>query len=199
MIIDLESDFKKWKRTVKSAYKSQIPYATSRALNETASLVQQAEVNHIKKKFDRPTPFTLKGFYVKNSKKNRLVSEVGVKPIQSRYLDIQMKGGLRRAKKGKVLLRPVGIKLNKYGNVPRNRVKKELNKKEVFSGDVDGKPGIWRRYKSKKRTPKLLFEYNVVQGYKKRFRFRQIAERTVNKKFKTRLNKWMNKAIRTMK
>ncbi|WAR46954.1 hypothetical protein [Methylomonas rapida] len=60
-------------------YRSQIPFATSLAINRTADLVRKAIVAEMKRVFDRPTPFTLNSLYVSPSNKDKLEAVVWLK------------------------------------------------------------------------------------------------------------------------
>lgn len=56
----------------------QIPFATSKALNDTAYAGQKAVVGEMKAKFDRPTPYALRGIVVDKSTKQNLAAWVKV-------------------------------------------------------------------------------------------------------------------------
>jgi len=45
--------------------RKQLPFAYSLAVNRTAKLVKQAEIDKMRAVFDRPTPYTLNSLYVK--------------------------------------------------------------------------------------------------------------------------------------
>lgn len=75
----------------------QIPYALSRALNDTAQDVVEAERQHMGSVFDRPTRWTLNAFRVERSSKSNLVATVERKSAVGRrfYLEVQAEGGAR--------------------------------------------------------------------------------------------------------
>lgn len=75
----------------------QIPYALSRALNDTARDVIEAERLHMVSVFDRPTRWTLNAFRVERSSKSNLVATVERKSAVGRrfYLEVQAEGGAR--------------------------------------------------------------------------------------------------------
>lgn len=110
----------------------QLPFAMSRALNDTAEDVRQAEIAKMRSVFDRPTPYTLNAFQIKPSNKANLVAIVERKADASRrdYLTREAIGGPRNSTAIETLLRArlpyAGIltailpadnaRLDKYGN-----------------------------------------------------------------------------------
>lgn len=84
-------------RQLDDVQKRQIPYALSRALNDTAKDIVEAERVHMGSVFDRPTRWTLNAFYVKRSSKTKLVATVERKSAVGRrfYLEVQAEGGTR--------------------------------------------------------------------------------------------------------
>lgn len=81
------------------AYK-QVPFAASKALNETASVLEKRNRIEMKRTFDKPVRYTLNAFTVKRSNKRKLVAEVRRKdkPAGKHYLEVQQKGGVRPQK-----------------------------------------------------------------------------------------------------
>ena len=51
---------------------SQLPFAMSRALNDTAEDVRKAEIAKMQSVFDRPTPYTLNAFQIRPSNKAKV-------------------------------------------------------------------------------------------------------------------------------
>lgn len=109
----------------------QLPYAMSRALNDTAKDVREAERAEMTRALDRPTPFTLNAFFIRNSSKTNLVAEITSKDRQSTYLPMQAEGGTDRPL-NLALLMPVNAGLNQYGNLPRNAIKRMLGRPDTF-------------------------------------------------------------------
>lgn len=77
----------------------QLPFALSRALNDTATAVRTAEVEKMKAVFDRPTPYTLGAFQIRPSSKANLVAIVEQKEQAGKrdYLKREAEGGPRRS------------------------------------------------------------------------------------------------------
>lgn len=110
----------------------QLPFAMSRALNDTAEDVRNAEIATMQRVFDRPTPYTLNAFQIRPSNKGNLVAIVEQKAQASRrdYLKREAIGGPRNSTAIESLLRSrlpyAGIltailpadnaRLDKYGN-----------------------------------------------------------------------------------
>ncbi|MGA0807294.1 MAG: hypothetical protein ACO3PV_12360, partial [Pseudohongiellaceae bacterium] len=95
----------------------QIPFAASRALNQTGKELLGINKRLMQRQFDNPVPYTINAFRLVRSTKQNLVAEVrrkdagsgNNKPASSRnYLERQQSGGTRRNKgienkfKGKV-------------------------------------------------------------------------------------------------
>ena len=65
------------------------------------------------------------------------------------YLEPFETGGVHKLN-GSALLNPKDIKLNKYGNLPRNKLSSLKSKENTFIGDIGGVNGVWQRKKAKK-------------------------------------------------
>ncbi|TAK50249.1 MAG: hypothetical protein EPO23_03320 [Xanthobacteraceae bacterium] len=113
-----------------------VPFWTSKALNDTANDIKDAEVAEMARVFDRPTRFTLNALYVKFSSKSNLTAAVlfkdgGASIPAWRYLGPEVEGGSRRQKsyerrlvqfgamrQDEVAVPAQGIKVDQYGNIP---------------------------------------------------------------------------------
>lgn len=196
MLFSISSDLRQLEKDLSDIEKKQIPFAASRAINETAEIVKEELIEQLDKDLDRPTPFTKRGFYIRRSSKRDLTAIVGIKDIQAEYLGLQIEGG-REKPKGFALITPVNIRLNKYGNLTKGKVKELLEKPGVFSGTVGGVGGIWQ--KNKRGQLKLLIKYKKEQQYKKRYQFYETAEATAGKHVLKRLRLSLDYALRTAK
>lgn len=155
----------------------EVPFATARALTWTAKEGAQAAAQEAKSAFDAPTPFTQKAFTIEAASKRKLAASVLAKDRQADYLGIQVTGGTRRPKK-RVLVRPgPGLKVNKYGNIPRGRVKRLADKPDHFVGKAAGQSpaGIYKRpSKAKARRgegPQLIIAFGKAFSYRPRLDF----------------------------
>lgn len=152
--------------------------ATNTALTRTAASARKHIQEQIPKRFDRPTPFTLRAPRFKPATKAKPVAEVSVAPTQAGYLVVQETGGTRRPAK-RALVVPVQERLNAYGNMPKGRLKRLLARKDTFSGRPSNRarPGIYQRVGGKRsRRLKLLVAYEPKAEYRPRFRFRESVE-----------------------
>jgi hypothetical protein len=86
------------------------------------------------------------------------------------------------------------IKRNKYGNIPRGKVQKLLQRADVFSGKIEGVAGIYQRTR---RGTKLLFAFESVAKYKPQYKFREVAEKRVKQTLSRNFNIAMTKALRS--
>ncbi|EMD3747711.1 hypothetical protein VQ366_004895 [Salmonella enterica] len=99
----------------------QTPFALSRALTETARKIEQAEKKALQRKLESPTPFTVNSVRSKGATKSRPVAKVFVMDKAAEYLEPFEFGGVHHLN-GKALLNPKDIRLNKYGNIAKNRL-----------------------------------------------------------------------------
>jgi len=165
-------------------YRSQIPFATSLAINRTADLVRKAIVAEMKKVFDKPTPFTLNSLYVSPSTKNKLEAVVWLKDEYAvgnqgtpatKYLGPEIFGGVRNAKAHERRLRDKGLLgsslfavpaqgaeglLNRYGNINGGLIKQMMSSLQI-NRDIGYQSN--ETAKSRKRKPKRA-RYFVLGG-----------------------------------
>ncbi|MCC8466671.1 hypothetical protein [Photorhabdus bodei] len=129
--------------------KKQVPFATAQALTRVARQIEQAEKKAIERKLDNPTPFTVKSVGSVGASKSNLKAKVFVRDIAASYLTPFEVGGVHKLNSN-ALLNPKNIKLNKYGNLPRNKLQQLKAKPDTFIGEIDGVNGVWKRKKAKK-------------------------------------------------
>src|SRR5690348_15010580 len=99
MQIRVSADIRKATRFLDSAAQKQIPFATAKALTETARLAQVAVTRSLPSTFDRPNPFTMRAIGIRAARKGDLSAAVFVKDKQAEYLAIQETGGEAQPKK----------------------------------------------------------------------------------------------------
>lgn len=176
--------------------KKQIPFATAAALTKTAQSAQKALKREAVKKIDKPTPFTLRGFRIKRATKRTLTAEVFIADIQSDYMTYAIEGGTRTPKK-RAIIQPGAIKLNKYGNLPKNAINRIMARRDTFSGSRGGVPGIYQRTK---RGMKLLIAYVKEQTYEGgQFDFNKVVIKTTDLTFDNHMKIALIRAMRTAK
>ncbi|BBQ65834.1 hypothetical protein [Klebsiella quasipneumoniae] len=139
--------------------KKQIPFAMAQAMTSTARQIEQAEKTAIQRKLNA-TPFTVKSVKSKGATKNNLVAKVFVQDKAAEYLDPFEMGGMHKLQH-KAKLVPHGIRLNKYGNIPRNKLEQLKAKPDVFvgrakvkGGGEGGISGVWQRKKARNKRKK---------------------------------------------
>jgi len=198
VMLDLSGNFRAFARDLSRAEKQQVPYAIALTLNATAADIEKNTDKSLSKLLDRPTPFTRRGLFKRKATKRRLLATVGFKPIQASYLERLETGG-DRLPKGRALVVPVGQRLNKYGNLPRNALRRLLARKDVFSGNVNGVAGIWQRKRGRSGRGglKLLIAYAPKARYEKRLGFRAGARKTALARVRTHWRRSFAKAMRT--
>ncbi|HEY1927604.1 MAG TPA: hypothetical protein VGG92_09075 [Caulobacteraceae bacterium] len=149
--ISVRSNIKELSRGLHGLAREQIPFATALMLTDLASKVAKGETQGMESTFDRPTPFTLKGMGVKAAKKSDLTASVFVKDAQARYLEPYLKpgGGVQVLGKNRVILMPIDVARNQYGNIPRGQLRQLKGRSDIFIGSVKTKSGeiygVWQR------------------------------------------------------
>jgi hypothetical protein len=205
--------------------RKQIPFATAKALNAIAKEVKAAEVQEMKKVFDRPTPFILNGMYIFPALKTRQVVEVGFKDKQAKSIAPHIEGGDRPMKRSEILLGRrwwtpgAGARKNQYGNISSGQITQVLS---VLKRSADPYQNITPRSKRRNKKPRDYFMLKWQKGklrpgvwekqksgvkpilmfidepqYRGRFHFFKIAQAVVASKWKAIFNEALAQAIRT--
>jgi hypothetical protein len=165
--------------------KSQVPYATSVALNECAAIARDADIAEMRKAFKSPVPYTLGALAIRRATKQNLVATVAVKnqsggrlsPIH--WLFPEVEGGSRNTKAFEKALTNLGVlpsgwsavpaggaPLDAYGNVSGALVRKILSvlQNSGFVGPrlpgIEGSVG--RRLAAKRRRARATAAYFAV-------------------------------------
>lgn len=96
----LKAETKQLERKLNNAINSQIPYALSLALNESAKTMLAKHKQDMNLAFENPTPFTKNAFYIQYAKKHNPVAVIRRKDMQrgKHYLEVQDAGGFRGRK-----------------------------------------------------------------------------------------------------
>ena len=120
----------------------------AQAMTSVVRQIESAQKTAFQRHLENPTPFTVNSVKSVGAKKTNLVAKVFVMKTAASYLEPFEFGGEHKLN-GKALLNPKNIKLNKYGNMTRNKMAQLKAKPNVFIGDVDGTNGVWQRTKAK--------------------------------------------------
>lgn len=154
------------------------------------------------------------------ARKSNLQAKVFVRDIAASYLSPFEFGGQHKLNSG-ALLNPKNIKLNKYGNLPRNKLSQLKAKDNVFIGEVGSRNGVFQRVKSKKGkrakkrlkrlvngsrrerdsspAPKLLIQFVNALRVKPMLGYMDRAEKMAAALMPDSLSRAISKAIRTAK
>jgi hypothetical protein len=196
MKISVKTNIKQVTKGLNKVARTQVPFATASAINNTAFIVRktvQTQLHHV---LDRPTPYTVKGVRVDKANKRELIGRVFFIPEVAAYMKDQVDGGTRRAKKNWIAVPTNNVKLNKYGNVPRSK-KGLLKNKKQFIGTLNGTTGVWQSGTRAKPKVKLLHKFVKQTQYKPRFPFYKMASGVINSRFNKEFTKALNRAMRT--
>ncbi len=201
-------------------------------LPKLSDKAKQAEQKEMLRKFASPKPFTINSIYMKKAlvKQKVKFAMVGIKDKISKgtpageYLKAQIEGGKRKIKPfefamkvhgRKRLFKPSRIeKLNRYGNMPRARLKKivkfingerAVNVRKVkgaykgynkfFSKLVGNYAVIYEKYGRGYRKIKPVLVETGGGGYTKRFDFYATGKKAVDQNFDKEMNKAMIQAF----
>ncbi|TCS37473.1 hypothetical protein EDC30_104277 [Paucimonas lemoignei] len=195
MSMSVKSNVDAVRKNLTDIAKKQLPFAVAKGLTATAKDTQGVLTEALPRQLDRPTPFTMRAFAITPATKSKLYAKVFVKPDQWKYLTYQFEGGDRKPT-GRALVLPKNVKLNQFGNMQRRAIKQLLAKKNVFSGVVDGVPGIYLRKQFASGTGvQLLVGYADQVRYRKRYPFQAIAQRSVSKAFDRNFKRALDEAL----
>jgi hypothetical protein len=210
MEINVKADIKQAMKRLNRIQRRQVPYATKVALDATAFDARKATQAQLPRKLKAPTPWTIRGVRVEKAKKTKPVAAVFFNPDRAKYMKYQISGGTRTNSSGPVLV-PKTIRLNKYGNIPRGKIRKLLQQPDTFIGTIRGVSGVWqrghisksgkfsRRTKSRGSNVRLLARFEDQAVYKSRFPFRKIVGGVVRSKFSRNFNQALRRALKTAK
>lgn len=153
-ILSFEHNIAAVERELTALERKEVPFATALALTKTAQGVKLDLEAEMRRVFDRPTPFTMRGLYVQMATKNDLRAKVYFRTFAAKgtpagkYLQAQIFGGVRRQKGAERALARAGlmgnkgyfvpasgVKLNQYGNVPGSTIKAMLS--DVSAGNAE--------------------------------------------------------------
>lgn len=195
--LTVKADVKKLTRSLSRMQHKQIPFATSKALNDTAFDARKdlmiKTVSHI----DRPTPFTKKGFLVKKSTKRNLTAQVFIKDSVYKYLKWIIEGGTRTSPGKGTGVPTRNTNLNQYGNI-RGRRQGLAKGKNQFIATIKGISGVWKRTGGKRsKGVKLMVVFEKSVSYRKTFPFVKLVDKTVKRRFTKNFERSMRKALAT--
>lgn len=132
-----------------------LPKRVASALTWTAIAVRDKLKDEMRRVFDRPTPFTLRSFYVKSARANDLTARVWLKEPSllrpEHYLEPQIFGGARPLKPFERRLRAIGVltpgwyavpgqaaRLDRFGNMNRGQLVQILSQLKAIGLEGQG-------------------------------------------------------------
>jgi hypothetical protein len=181
--INVRSDFGRLARSLNDLERRQLPFATAQALTGIGRHVRVAEQTGMRRKLDRPMPFTINSVGVKAARKSDLTAIVYMRDIAASYLEpFEFGGNHKLIGSGRTWLNPKnGLSLNQYGNLTRNKLKQLKARPDIFIGKVKTKngdviDGVWQRPHAKpgqaaRRTTRTGIQANTSGHLKLLLRF----------------------------
>jgi len=132
-----------------AALAKQLPFAMATAANDLAFQVQRAEAAAMLSTFKHPRPFTARSVQVDKATKTAPTATVFVRPEVAKYLQPYETGGLH-VLPGPMLLAPVDITLDQYGQLPKATMAKLKARHDIYIGPIATKGGgvingVWQR------------------------------------------------------
>ena len=208
MQLDISHDIRKLTKKLNYVQKAQIPFATSRALNDVGfnTAANTKNPKGLRRSADRrfeggAEKFTKSGFrYIKSTKKNMRVI-VFIEPEREHYMKLQIQGGLRKPKKTFVpIYREVDF--NKHGNPSRKTIRRLEPSNKVFYGIPKNQNlprGIYERHQNNTRIKPLAYLKNTTR-YQSKFPLYAIVKNNVRSKrigFADNFKRRLKDALRT--
>ncbi|MDE9477040.1 hypothetical protein [Xenorhabdus bovienii] len=199
--------------------RKQIPFAMAQALTSVARDIEKAQKVALERRLENPTSFTVKSVRSQGARKDNLTAKVFVMPTAASYLEPFEVGGVHKLN-GAALLNPKNVKLNKHGNLPRNKLSQLKGKPDTFIGELDGVNGVWQRKKSKskkskrrlkrspngtrrerqkQRAPKLLIRFGDALSVDPVLGYQERAQQMAQSLMPAAISQALDEAIRTAK
>ena len=204
-MLSVHSNTKQLTAHLNRIQRKQIPFATAKALTQTAFDVRRTLQNALPRRLDRPTKGIINSVQVDKATKYNVTARVGFaglgfgktawKESPAKIMRRHIKGGTRYPNKRAIAV-PVKQRTNKYGNLPRNKISTLLaNTTKYFSGTPKGmsNAGIYERQKKKL---KMLVAWEPKATYQGgRFPFKGIVKLSVAKNYRKRFERSLQDAL----
>ena len=192
MELVIKDNIDKFIRELNRIERRQVPFATSRAMNDTAIDAQNAIVKAIQIRFKNKKKWWTKanrrtGVRVNFSKKDKLKAGVYTNAY---FAKIQEDGGIKTPRSGKNLAIPTDNALKRFRK--SSGAREALKQANTFA---TGK-GIYKKV-GKKGKLKKLFSFSPSANIKPKFKFELTARVAVNRKLEINFKKRLREALRT--
>ncbi|WP_158658375.1 hypothetical protein [Achromobacter sp. AONIH1] len=122
--ISVASNVAAMQSEIRGIAQKQVRFATARALTDVARQAQQDVQAEMRKVFDNPTPWVLRGVRTRSADKNNLSAQVSIESASgkgvapSKILAAEIEGGARRQKRFERALQAKGMMPGGYVAVP---------------------------------------------------------------------------------
>lgn len=156
MKVSITSNVQDVTRYLTNLSEKQIRFSSALALTRIAKIAKDDLKKEFKRRFDKPTPYTLRSIFISTANKRDLVAVVGIKDQESsknnkspaQLLRHEFKGGSRGRSRLEYWLSQAGLissteylapgqeaKLDRYGNMSRGQVQQVISQLKI-GGDA---------------------------------------------------------------
>ena len=184
-MLNIDTNAKKIAQLLDTVRSDQLPFARSLIANRMAQEVKRKEVQVMKNRLDRPTPFSLNSLQLKPGNKAKPEARVWFKDYASKgtpadkYLRPQAFGGERSQKRferamiargylssGQYLVPASGAILDAYGNVKRSQVTQIMSALRAFGeqGYTSNATGSARSKRAQAKSGANRYFFGTVDG-----------------------------------
>lgn len=195
--VKIEIDKSKLKALTEKQVVKQGKFAMAMTLTNLAFDVREETQHKLPQWLHITKSFIPRSVVVNKAKVTNLTSQVGfLKRVK--MIGLMEDGGTRRPTRRKVAVPYKYVKRNAKGGITKaNRPRQLLAKKNVFSKNIGGVAGIWKRVGKRLQ---LLWGYEPQTKYQGRTtHFRDTAMRVARANLQKKFNKNLHKAIATMR
>lgn len=199
--ISVFDDLHEMTKSLNSIQRKQLPFAISRALNDTIFDARKSVVRRVQSVYDNKKKWynagSPTGIKAITSRKTRLFVELHAGAY---FAERQEEGGVKRAVSGKYVAIPVkGAVARKFQRSDGiTRLKRA--QKGVFITTPKGNktPSVFKRV-GKKRKVKRLFSFAPKTTTRSSFRFYETAKKVADRRFTRHFSMRLDQALRTAK
>lgn len=174
-----------------SLQKEQIPFATAKALTQTAWNARSFGQDGMDRDLEKVKAYTLNAFQVKGATKRSQRSAIQLKPNQAQYLGWVIEGGEKRGSNGK----GIGVPYKRKRITP-TAYRKMVARDDTFIAEIKGIVGLWKRLPHQR--VKLLIAMEATVDYNPNtWRYYEDVARAVSTRFPVHWNKAMTTALKS--
>jgi hypothetical protein len=182
-------------RFISDLHRKQIPFATAKALTDTAKDARAAIVEHLQGEFTLRTAWWKQGnkygINVKAAKKNDLAAEVFTR---AQWMELHETGGVKIPRRRNLAIPSTFVKRSKKDLITKANRPRAL-KNSFVRRSKTGQETIFQRINKKQIRPMYFLEKQAQ--IQPAFRFYHTASRVVNERWAQNFEKAIEFAIRT--